>query len=136
MLIHKKEEKIITLLSEDITDLKKAKILLVEDLLSNREVIKEVLNKINCQITEAENGKEAISILKKQKIDLILMDIQMPIMDGYEATKIIKRHKKLNKIPIIAKRTVGKNINAANPMYPTNPTVKYKIANRIGWCIK
>ena len=54
------------------------------------------------EITEAENGDEALAAIAKQRPDLILMDIQLPIMDGYEATRRIKADGSLRAIPIIA----------------------------------
>src|SRR5215217_130869 len=54
------------------------------------------------ELIEAENGVEALAAVAKQKFDLILMDIQLPIMDGYEATRRIKADPALNSIPVIA----------------------------------
>ncbi len=54
------------------------------------------------EITEAENGEQALAAVTKQRPDLILMDIQLPIMDGYEATRRIKADPALKSIPIIA----------------------------------
>ena len=54
------------------------------------------------EITEAENGEEALEAIAKQRPDLILMDIQLPIMDGYTATRRIKADPALKSIPIIA----------------------------------
>ncbi|MDX2172764.1 MAG: PAS domain S-box protein [Bacteroidota bacterium] len=86
----------------DFTKAKTTAILLVEDNEFNRIVAKNTLSNYNCQITEAQNGKEAIYILKKnQNFDIILMDLQMPVMDGFESTKIIRNKLKL-KIPIVA----------------------------------
>jgi PAS domain S-box-containing protein len=82
-------------------NLENKKILLVEDNELNRIITQYSLNTINCITTEAENGKEAIEILKNNTFDLILMDIQMPIMDGFETTMYIRNNLKLN-IPIIA----------------------------------
>jgi PAS domain S-box-containing protein len=79
----------------------KTKILLVEDNDFNRIVAQNSLKMANCEVVEAENGQEAISILKNNSFDIILMDIQMPIMDGIEATIIIRNELKLN-TPIIA----------------------------------
>ena len=76
-------------------------ILLVEDNEMNRMVVQNSLQYFNCNITEAVNGFEAVKILKTQNFDLILMDIQMPGMDGIEATKVIREELKLS-TPIIA----------------------------------
>ena len=85
---------------------KKLKILVAEDNKLNQILIKKILVALNMSVSLAENGKEAIEILEKEAIDLILMDIQMPVMDGYQATEHIRTHfdnepDKKN-IPIIA----------------------------------
>lgn len=82
----------------DITD---TNILLVEDNLMNRMVVNYTLNHFKCKVTEANNGLEAIEILKKENFDVILMDVQMPEMDGIEATRIIRDELKIS-TPIIA----------------------------------
>jgi two-component system, cell cycle response regulator DivK len=56
----------------------------------------------DCEIIEAENGEQALAAISKQRPDLILTDIQLPIMDGYEATRRIKADASLRSIPIIA----------------------------------
>ena len=82
-------------------DLKK--LLIVEDNPTNQLVIKGLLKKMGYQFKTAENGLEAIEILSKEKFDLILMDCQMPIMDGFEATeKIRAADQPYHNIPIIA----------------------------------
>jgi CheY-like chemotaxis protein len=78
-----------------------SKILLVEDNEMNRFIAIQTLSGLECAITEAENGLIALEILKKETFDLILMDIQMPEMDGVEATKNIRGRMNL-KTPIIA----------------------------------
>jgi signal transduction histidine kinase/CheY-like chemotaxis protein/ligand-binding sensor domain-containing protein len=65
------------------------KILLVEDNLINQKVAFQVFRKLGYEIDVASNGKEAIELLPRKKFDFIFMDIQMPVMDGYEATKNI-----------------------------------------------
>jgi signal transduction histidine kinase/CheY-like chemotaxis protein len=67
------------------------KVLLVDDNQINLMVAKLLLNKLGCEVTEAINGKDAIEKFKADSFDLVLMDIQMPEMDGVEATNIIKK---------------------------------------------
>jgi signal transduction histidine kinase/ActR/RegA family two-component response regulator len=76
------------------------KILIVEDNLTNRLVLLGLLEDCVKEIDIANNGKEALDLFKSGKYELILMDLQMPVMDGYEATKIIREIDK--DIPIIA----------------------------------
>jgi two-component system, cell cycle response regulator DivK len=78
------------------------RILVVEDQPDNRQIIRDMLAPTDYEITEAENGEEALTAIAKQRPDLILMDIQLPIMDGYEATRRIKADASLRSIPIIA----------------------------------
>jgi two-component system cell cycle response regulator DivK len=78
------------------------RILVVEDQEDNRQIIRDMLSATDYQITEAQNGEEALAAVAKQRPDLILMDIQMPILDGYEATRRIKADPALRAIPIIA----------------------------------
>jgi two-component system cell cycle response regulator DivK len=78
------------------------RILVVEDQEDNRQIIRDMLSATDYEITEAENGEEALAAVTHQRPDLILMDIQMPIMDGYEATRRIKADPAFQAIPIIA----------------------------------
>jgi len=79
-------------------------LLIVEDNLINQKVLTNVLNYSAINITIANNGKEAVDIVSSGniKFDIILMDINMPIMDGYTATKMIRRDKKNDSIAIVA----------------------------------
>jgi two-component system, cell cycle response regulator DivK len=77
-------------------------ILVVEDQEDNRQIIRDLLSALDYELAEAENGAEAVAAVAKQKPDLILMDIQMPIIDGYEATRRIKADPATTGIPIIA----------------------------------
>lgn len=79
-----------------------ASVLLVDDIELNRKLIIESLENKNIIFHEASNGKEAIKIAKEINPDLILMDIKMPILDGVEATKILKNDINCNKIPVVA----------------------------------
>jgi CheY-like chemotaxis protein len=87
-------------LKRDINRIRNCKILLVEDNRINQEIILGLLEKSKIEIDIASNGKEAIEKFRPNIYTLILMDIQMPRMDGYETTKIIRQ--KDIKIPIIA----------------------------------
>src|SRR6516164_3992641 len=66
------------------------RILVVEDQPDNRQIIRDMLAPTDYEITEVESGEEALAAVAKQRPDLILMDIQLPIMDGYTATRKIK----------------------------------------------
>jgi len=75
-------------------------ILIVEDEHINFRYLQEILKKTQAQILRAENGLEAIETAKEKNVDLILMDIKMPVMNGFEATQKIKE--KYPKIKVIA----------------------------------
>jgi two-component system cell cycle response regulator DivK len=78
------------------------RILVVEDQEDNRQIVRDLLTANDYEMTEAENGEEALAAVAKDRPDLILMDIQLPVMDGYEATRRIKADPSLSSIPIIA----------------------------------
>jgi two-component system cell cycle response regulator DivK len=78
------------------------RILVVEDQEDNRAILRDLLGSIDYVMLEAVNGEEAVVIAEREKPDLILMDIQLPVMDGYEATRRIKALPALAAIPIIA----------------------------------
>jgi signal transduction histidine kinase/DNA-binding response OmpR family regulator len=88
-----------------IEDFKKLSILLVDDNSDNRLLVKAYLKKLPYVIDEAENGEEACSLFKSDKYDVVLMDVQMPLMDGREATRAIREWEKMEgkkATPIIA----------------------------------
>lgn len=79
------------------------RILVVEDNNVNRKVLSGILTKLGCDVLTANNGVEAIDVLNKKRVDLVLMDCQMPVMDGFEATRLIRQKNFANKkVPIIA----------------------------------
>jgi two-component system cell cycle response regulator DivK len=78
------------------------RILVVEDQPDSRQIIRDMLAPTDYKITEAENGEAALAAITKQRPDFILMDVQMPIMDGYTATRRSKADAALRSIPIIA----------------------------------
>jgi CheY-like chemotaxis protein len=77
------------------------KVLIVEDNEQNRILMRMILRHLQCELLEAVNGEEGIRLAKEQKPDLIYMDIQMPLMDGLTATKILKGDPKTKDIKII-----------------------------------
>jgi two-component system cell cycle response regulator DivK len=77
------------------------RILVVEDQEDNRQILLDLLTNAGFDMVEAENGEEAIASAQASRPDLILMDIQLPILDGYEATRRIKADPALRSIPII-----------------------------------
>lgn len=79
-----------------------ATLLVVDDIESNRKLIKEYFYHTAIHVIEAENGREALHYIEKYQPDVILMDIRMPIMNGYEAAKHIKTQTHSKTIPIIA----------------------------------
>lgn len=91
--------------------MRKYNVLIVDDILMNRILLKEVLFEVAQDIKVAENGKVAIEILQLNPIDIIFMDIEMPVMNGLETTQHIRKNMSppLNSIPIIA-------LTAHNPL--------------------
>ncbi len=77
------------------------KILIVDDELTNRMILSAILKKEGYSIVSAVNGQEAVDVFQQEEPDLVLMDIMMPIMDGYEATKKIKTLSEEKFTPII-----------------------------------
>jgi len=77
-------------------------ILVVEDQEDNRQILRDLLGSAGFRMIEAHDGAQALSVARSQRPDLILMDIQLPLVDGYEATRSIKRDPELNRIPVIA----------------------------------
>ena len=76
-------------------------ILVVEDQEDNRQILRDLLTSSGYEITEAGDGEEALRSISARRPDLILMDIQLPVMDGYEATRRIKADPASKDIPII-----------------------------------
>ncbi len=92
------------------SDYQNYSVLVVEDNKVNQLVISKHLEKLQVNFILADNGQAALDILVKESVDLILMDLQMPVMDGFTASGLIKQNKALQHIPIvILSASVGKD---------------------------
>jgi signal transduction histidine kinase/AmiR/NasT family two-component response regulator len=111
------------------------KALIVEDSKANQQLIEILLKKLGFETEIAENGKEAVELVAQNQFDLILMDMQMPVMNGYEATKAIRE--KGIKTPIIAitanamKGDKEKCINAGCDHYTPKPVDRQELVKII-----
>jgi two-component system, cell cycle response regulator DivK len=78
------------------------RVLVVEDTEDNRQIIRDLLTSAGYEMIEATNGEQGVAMAAEHRPDLILMDIQLPVLDGYEATRRIKANPALRRIPVIA----------------------------------
>ena len=122
---------------EALPDYSNKKVLVVEDNRINQKVVVSMLARFQLEVDLADNGQLALELLEKQAYDLVLMDCQMPVMDGYEATKILRdREKATNspRTPIIAltahATTVAREICLAAGMddYLSKPVNRSELA--------
>jgi signal transduction histidine kinase/DNA-binding response OmpR family regulator len=107
-----------------------SRILLVDDNAVNQDVVKELLSLVQVHIVTANNGKQALELLERTDFDMVLMDVQMPIMDGIEATRRLRAQERYDQLPIIAMTagalagdrerclSVGMNDYISKPIYP------------------
>jgi two-component system cell cycle response regulator DivK len=78
------------------------RVLVVEDQEDNRRILRDLLTSAGYDVLYAEDGEEALIVASRERPDLILMDIQLPLLDGYEATRRLKADPVLRGIPVIA----------------------------------
>ncbi|HET7190650.1 MAG TPA: response regulator [Pseudolabrys sp.] len=103
------------------------RILVVEDQEDNRQILRDLLGSAGYDLIEAENGEEALAAVSKHRPDLVLMDIQLPVMDGYEATRRLKADPEFKAIPVIVVTSYalsgdeGKAREAGCDAYVTKP---------------
>ena len=83
-------------------DARMVTILVAEDHLDSRDALRALLEAFGYRVLEAVNGREAVDIALRRRPDLILMDIMMPELDGFEATRELRRHAETHATPIIA----------------------------------
>jgi two-component system sensor histidine kinase/response regulator len=106
------------------------RVLLVDDNEINQDVVKELLYLISAKVITANNGKQALELLERLPFDIVLMDVQMPVMDGMEATRHLRIQERFDRLPIIAITAgaltgdrehclnVGMNDYISKPIYP------------------
>ncbi len=78
------------------------KILIAEDNPVNRELLREILEVREYQVVEAGNGQEALSKIEEAKPDLVLLDINMHVLDGFGAIHQIRKHPRFHRVPVVA----------------------------------
>jgi CheY-like chemotaxis protein len=87
---------------DTLSPLRRGRVLLVEDNPVNQLVAKGMLGKLGCEVIVAAHGGEALDQLEHKEFDLVLMDCNMPVMDGYEASRQIRRSGRWPQLPIVA----------------------------------
>jgi len=121
------------------------RLLVAEDNQINQILIKKVLLSLNCEVVIVENGKLAVELLEKETFDAVLMDIQMPVMDGHQATLFIRQSRNYE-IPIIGvsanvfkediekSMMVGMNAHIGKPFTTKDlfDVIKKNVVNRVG----
>ncbi|MEA1976168.1 MAG: response regulator, partial [Bacillota bacterium] len=113
------------------------KVLIADDVKMNRMLLKEILERENISSKEASNGLEVLEMLEKEHFDVLLLDIQMPIKDGFETLKEIKSSKKLMSVyTIVLTANIQKNdiemyYKAGCDDYISKPIDKNQIINKI-----
>lgn len=118
------------------------RILLVDDNEINQIVAEELLTSLGLNITIANNGEEAVALVLTEKFDLVLMDVQMPIMDGLTATRLIRTYPSFEKLPIIAMTANGmqgdseKSLAAGMNGHLTKPIEVEKVAAELARWLK
>jgi signal transduction histidine kinase/CheY-like chemotaxis protein/HPt (histidine-containing phosphotransfer) domain-containing protein len=116
--------------AEDLAAIRGARVLLVEDNEINQQVAQEIIESAGLIVSVVDNGEEGVRAVQEKDYDVVLMDIQMPVMNGYEATREIREDQRFKDLPIIAMTAhamagdedkslkVGMNGHVAKPIDP------------------
>jgi two-component system sensor histidine kinase/response regulator len=118
------------------------RVLLVEDNITNQRVAEAVLQSANFEVVIANDGVEALAVLEKETFDAVLMDVQMPRMDGYEATRRIRAHAGLKTLPVIAmtahasKGAMEKCLAAGMDDYVSKPIDRMRLLTLLKRCLE
>lgn len=117
------------------------RILVVEDHPTNRRILRDLLTSAGYELTEAVTGEDGVALAETCRPDLILMDIQLPGFDGYEATRRIKGNPALRRIPIIAVTSYALNgdeekaLEAGCEAYVSKPFSPRQVLAKIRECL-
>ena len=106
-------------------------VLVVDDEPISRKLILTILDKDGHNVLEAENGKEGVDVYERERPDIVIMDILMPVMDGYEATRIIKRQSGESFVPVICLTALEDEVSLAKCVQAGADDFLSKPANRI-----
>ena len=126
-----------TMRSEKVSSKKASNILIVDDAIANLTLLSEILKSEGYKVKPVSNGLTALQIVEVEKPDLILLDIMMPNMDGFEVCLRIKKNPKLRDIPIIFisalndTRNIVKALNSGGVDYITKPFLEKEILVRV-----
>jgi two-component system alkaline phosphatase synthesis response regulator PhoP len=117
-------------------------VLVVDDNLQNLELLQVYLEDIDCRTIPAHNGLEALEIIKREPLDLILLDVMMPKMSGFEVCKRIKNDPKTSDIPVIMVtalnefRDIERGIDSGTDDFLSKPVNKLELLTRVKTMLK
>ena len=123
-------------------EVQKSKVLVVDDNLQNLELIMAYLEDIDCEIISATGGQEALDIVQKDSPDLVLLDVMMPKISGFEVCKRIKNNPKTAEIPIIMVTALSemgdieRAINSGTDDFLSKPVNKWELLTRVKTMLK
>lgn len=133
---------VIELVAEEVSGEHSGVVLLVEDNFINQQVATELLKSAGYEVDVADNGQIAIDMIAEKQFDAVLMDIQMPVMDGLTATKALREHFTLQELPIIAMTAHAmsgdreKSLKAGMNAHITKPIVLNELFDTLSYWIK
>jgi two-component system, cell cycle response regulator DivK len=119
-----------------------AKILLVEDNLYNREMLAKRLTRANFDVVTAVDGREGLDLARKEEPDVIIMDLDLPEIDGWEATRRLKSSVRTSRIPVIAltahalQQDLKKAVESGCDHYETKPVIFARLLSKIQSCLE
>lgn len=123
-------------------EIQESKVLVVDDNLQNLELILAYLEDLDCQTLSAEGGQEALQIIENDPPDLVLLDVMMPKMSGFEVCKRIKGNPKTSEIPIIMVTALSemgdieRAINSGTDDFLSKPVNKWELLTRVKTMLK